>query len=333
MRSRSGLGWVRLLPALMLVLAVAGCGEGGEAAPSGECGDTLVVATTTILGDVARQVVGDRGRVEVLMPLGADPHSFQASAAQAASLRRADLVVTNGLGLEEGLEGVVAAAAAEGVAVVEAAAFVDPLPFEVGEDDHDEEEVSGEHEDEAHEHEHGALDPHIWTDPARMAEVVTGLGEALAAADPGCAADHREAAAAYRDELLALDADIEHILDAVPADRRKLVTNHHALGYFAERYGFEVLGAIIPGGATFAEPSPADLAGLVETLRREGVRAIFAETTQQADLAEALAAELGGEVAVVSLYTGSLGEAGSGADTYIGMQRANAELIAAALTP
>lgn len=324
MRSRTGLGLVRLLsPALMLVLAVAGCGQGGEAAPSGKCGDTLVVATTTILGDVARQVVGNRGSVEVLMPVGADPHSFQPSASQAASLRRAGLVVTNGLGLEEGLHDVIEAAEAEGVTVVEAASFVEPLLFEIG-----------EHEDEASgEHEHGALDPHIWTDPARMAEVVTGLGEALAAADPGCAADHRRAAATYRDELLALDADIEQTLDAVPAGRRKLVTNHHAFGYFADRYGFEVLGAIIPGGGTLAEPSPADLAALVEILRREGVRAIFAETTQQADLAEALAAELGGEVAVVSLFTGSLGEAGSGADTYIGMQRANAERIAAALTP
>nr|MCU0281452.1 metal ABC transporter substrate-binding protein [Acidimicrobiia bacterium] len=130
-----------------------------------------------------------------------------------------------------------------------------------------------------------------------------------------------------------LDAEIEASLAAVPPEQRKLLTNHHALGYFADRYGFEVIGAIIPGGSTLAAPSPADLAELVDLLRQAGVRAIFAETTQSADLAEALAAELGGQVAVVSLYTGSLGEAGSGADTYIGMQRSNAERIAAALAP
>ena len=166
-----------------------------------------------------------------------------------------------------------------------------------------------------------------------MADVAAGLGEALAAADPSCAAAHREAAAAYRQQLDALDAEIAGILAAVPLAHRKLVTNHHAFGYFADRYGFEVVGAIIPGGSTLAEPSAADLAALVEILRSEGVRAIFTETTQSADLAEALAAELGGQVAVVSLYTGSLGEPGSGADTYIAMQRMNAERIAAALTP
>jgi zinc/manganese transport system substrate-binding protein len=330
MRSRSGLGSVRrLLPALVLALAVAGCGGDGGAEPTGECGDTLVVATTTVLGDVVRQIVGDQGRVEVLMPVGADPHSFQASAAQAASLRQADLVVANGAGLEGGLQDVIAAAAADGVAVIEAASFVELLPFEA----HEDEGEAHEHEGEDHEHEDGTVDPHLWTDPARMAEVAAGIGEALAAADPACAAVHRAAAAAYAEELLDLDAEIEASLAAVPPEQRKLLTNHHALGYFADRYGFEVIGAIIPGGATLAEPSPADLAELVDILRQAGVRAIFAETTQSADLAEALAAELGGQVAVVSLYTGSLGEAGSGADTYIGMQRSNAERIAAALAP
>ncbi|MBM3696513.1 MAG: zinc ABC transporter substrate-binding protein, partial [Actinobacteria bacterium] len=282
---------------------------------------------TTILGDVARQVVGDHGRVEVLMPVGADPHSFQASAAQAASLRGADLVVVNGAGLEGGLHDVVAAAAAEGVAVVEAASFVVLLSL-----DHEGEDR--EHEGEGEERDdHDSLDPHIWTDPSRMAEVATGLGEALAAARPACATAYRAAAAAYAGELLGLDAEIEATLAAVPPEQRKLLTNHHALGYFADRYGFEVIGAIIPGGATLAEPSAADLAGLVDLLRRAGVRAIFAETTRPAGLAEALAAELGGRVAVVSLYTGSLGEPGSGADTYPGMQRTNAERIAAALVP
>jgi zinc/manganese transport system substrate-binding protein len=322
----------RLLPApaaalLVVALAVAGCGGNGSAGPAGECAHTLVVATTTILGDVAGHIVGEQGRVEVLMPVGADPHSFQASAAQAALLRQADLVVANGAGLEGGLHDVIAAAAADGVAVIEAASFVELLPVEVHEDE-------GEgHEDEHEGHEQGALDPHIWTDPARMAEVANGIGEALAASDPACAAVYRAAAAAYAEELLDLDAAIEEILAAVPPDDRQLVTNHHAFGYFADRYGFEVVGAIIPGGATLAAPSAADLAQLVDLLRQAGVRAIFAETTQSANLAEALAAELGSEVAVVSLYTGSLGEPGSGADTYAGMQRTNAERIAAALAP
>ncbi|MFH1331628.1 MAG: metal ABC transporter substrate-binding protein [Actinomycetota bacterium] len=308
-------------------LVAAGCGA-DEAAPSGDgaCAELRVVATTSILGDVVGNVVGDSKRVEVLIPIGADPHSFQASAAQAVALREADVVVVNGLGLEEGLQEVVASAAADGVTVVEAASFIEALPLN--------EAAAHENQDGAvGDEDRGSLDPHIWTDPQRMADVVTGLGEALAEADPDCAGAWRTAAEAYRRQLQDLDGEIEAILDAIPAEQRKLVTNHHAFGYFADRYGFEVLGAIIPGGAAFAAPSPADLAALVEILRSEGVRAIFAETTQSADLAGALAAELGEGVEVVSLYTGSLGESGSGADTYAGMQRVNAERIAAALTP
>ena len=251
----------------MLALLLAGCG-GGDAVPGavpGECGSPDVVVTTSILGDVVGNVVGDRGRVEVLMPVGADPHSFQPSASQAAALREADLVVVNGLGLEEGLHDVIEAAEADGVTVVEAASFVEALPFgEVAGHEGEGTAVEGE------EHAHGTLDPHIWTDPARMADVVTGLGEALASADPACADRWRAAAEGYRQELLDLDEEIAAILEAVPAAQRKLVTNHLAFGYFADRYGFEVLGAIIPGGATFAAPSPADLAALVETLRGRG---------------------------------------------------------------
>jgi zinc/manganese transport system substrate-binding protein len=275
------------------------------------------VATTSILGDVVSRVAGESATVEVLVPIGADPHSFQASASQAAALREADLVVVNGLGLEEGLNDVIAGAEADGATVVAAASFVDAIPFAV---------VAGDDAGEA-----GALDPHIWTDPQRMAEVAVGLGEALAAADPACAGARRAAAAAYRQELLDLDAEIEGVLADIPAEQRKLVTNHRSLGYFAARYGFEVVGAIIPGGSTLAEPSPAALAALADTLRREGVRAIFTESTRPAALAEALAGELGEQVAVVGLYTESLGEAGSGAETYVGMQRLNAERIAAAL--
>jgi zinc/manganese transport system substrate-binding protein len=270
-----------------------------------------------------RNVIGDAARVEVLIPPGADPHSFAPSASQAAALRRADLVVANGLGLEEGLHGVIEAASADGVVVVEAASFVEALPF-AGEPG----EVAGGGEGGL---EAGTLDPHIWTDPRRMVAVASGLGEALAAADPACAAAYRAAAGAYARDLEALDAEVEAILAAVPPDRRKLVTNHNALGYFADRFGFQVVGVIIPGGATLAAPSPADLARLVEVMRAAGVRAVFAETTQSADLANALAAELGEGVQVVSLFTGSLGEPGSGAETYLAMQRLNAERIATAL--
>ena len=161
-------------------------------------------------------------------------------------------------------------------------------------------------------------DPHIWTDPTNMVAVAEALDELL----PG---DGQ----AYVEELRALDAEIEAILE--PIADRVLVTNHEVLGYFADRYGFEVVGAVIPSLSTRAEASAADIEELADLLRSEGVRAVFAETTSSADLAEALAEEVG-DVAVVELFAESLGEPGEGAGTYVEMQRTNAERIAEALT-
>lgn len=301
----------------ILVVAVAllggSCGGGSTAPADGECLGVRVVATTSVLGDVVRNVLGEAGDVEVLMPVGADPHSFQVSARQAAAMREADLLVVNGLGLEEGMTEAIDGAAAEGTALAVAASFIQPLPVA----------RPGEG--------HGAWDPHLWTDPRRMGQVVAGLAGILAGLDPDCAAEWRGQADAYLQELLALDGEIEDLVAAVPEARRVLVTNHGSLAYFADRYGFEVLGTLIPGGDTLAAPSPADLAALVEAMRDRDVRAIFAETTRPTDVAEAVAAEVGDGVRVVSLYTGSLGPEGSGAETYITMQRTNARLIVEAL--
>lgn len=167
-------------------------------------------------------------------------------------------------------------------------------------------------------------------DPLRVAEAARLIAAELAALDP--TKEWRARADAYAAELGELDEEIQGILAAVPAEKRKLLTNHDSLSYFADRYGFEIVGTVIPGGSTLAEPSSAGLARLVEEIEEEGVEVIFAETTEPTALAEALAAEADSEVRVVEMYTGSLGEPGSGADTLIGMLRTNARLIADALT-
>jgi zinc/manganese transport system substrate-binding protein len=302
--------------AVLSGLVLAGCGGAPSSGPgtSGGCAALHVVVTTSVLGNVVEQVTLAGDQVKVLMPVGSDPHTFEASARQVAAMHTADLVVVNGLGLEAGLASVIEAARSDGANVVEAASFVTPEP------------LAGVAAGGA-----ASLDPHIWMDPVRMEEVSTGLAEATAAADPACATERRAAGEAYLQELVGLDAEMRAILAVVPEADRKLVTNHDAFGYLAARYGFQVIGVIVPGGTTFAEPSPADLATLVDTLRREGVRAVFAETIESTRLADALAAELGQGVKVVSLYTGSLGPPGSGADTYVGMMRTNATLIAQAL--
>ncbi len=278
----------------------------------GACGDDAtgdrplrIVATTSILGDVAGAVAGDEAVVEVLMPVGTDAHAFQPSARQVASLSEAGLVVAVGLGLEEGLADVLANAASDGTAVLEIGPELRPRPLGSG------------------------PDPHVWMDPQRMGDAAGLLAAELERLDPGGGWSAR--ADTYRAGLDAADRTIAELLASVPAERRKLVTNHEALGYFADRYGFEVVGVVIPGGSTQAEPSSADLADLVATIEREGVPAIFAETSDPATLAESVAAEAGGEVAVVELYTESLGAPGSGADTLAGMLITDAERIAAAL--
>jgi zinc/manganese transport system substrate-binding protein len=304
-----------------VLLLLGACGGDNGVADNG----LQVVATTSILGDIASAVVGDEGTVQVLIPLGVDSHEFQPSAQEASLLAGADLVVANGLGLERGVADLLSSTEADGVPVIELAPLVDPLPFPGDHSEHEDED-SEEHEDEE---EHGDEDPHFWMDPIRVGDAAAALAGELSLMDPE--GEWQQRAGAYADAMSATDASIREMLDEVPAEHRKMVTNHEAFGYFADRFGFEIVGVVIPGGSTLAEPSSAELAALVEVMRDEGVRVIFAETTQPADLAEGVAAELGGDVQVVELYTESLGPDGSTAATLSGMLLTNAERISAAL--
>ena len=289
-----------------LVLACAGDGD------TEEPGVTLV-ATTTILGDVATGVAGDAATIEVLLPIGADPHDYRASARQVAAINEADLVIANGLHLEEGLEDVLEAAIADGANVLEIGPLLDPIPF-----------------DRAEEHDHDpGLDPHLWMDPVRMAEAAHLIARALSLVDDTI--DWDQSATEYALSLVAADEQIITILAGIPTERRKMVTNHDSLGYFAERYDFEVIGTVVPGGSTLSDPSSTQLADLVALMEREGTNVIFAETTQAHALARAVADELGTEVEVVDLYTGSLGEPGTPAANLPGMLTVNAARIAEAL--
>ncbi|MFQ5523556.1 MAG: metal ABC transporter solute-binding protein, Zn/Mn family [Acidimicrobiia bacterium] len=296
-----------------LAMIAAACSPAVEE-PFPQQAAPLVVTTTSILGDVVVNLVDGEAEVEVLIPSGTDPHEYQASPRQVARLRQADLVVANGLGLEETLADVLAAAAADGVKVLEVGPRLDPLPL--GDVPCDPESGVG-------------CDPHVWMDPLRMVEAARLIAAELADIAPEV--DWASRAESYVSKLEAAHEEIVGLLADIPEERRVLVTNHEALGYFADRYGLEVLGAVIPGGSTLGEPSSADLAALVELIRVRGVPAIFAETTQPLALAEAVAAEAGRPVAVVRLYTGSLGAPGSGAETLVGMLLTDARLIAEAL--
>jgi zinc/manganese transport system substrate-binding protein len=267
--------------ALLLVSAAAGCA--GQA-PGAERGP-LVVATTTVVGDLVRNVAGDQARVEVLMPVGADPHEFQASARQGALVREADLLVTSGLGLEEGLQDLIGAARDEGVPVLELGPELDPLPWRA--------EGVGDQ----------GLDPHWWLDPVRAAQAARLIAARLEVLSPG--GGWRQRADGYAAKLQALDREVRTLLATVPQEGRKLVTLHQALGYFAVRYGFTVVGVVIAGGATEAQPSAKEIARLAARIKDQEVPVVFAETTLPTRLADAVAREAGPNIRVVRLYTGS----------------------------
>jgi zinc/manganese transport system substrate-binding protein len=308
------LSWFATAAALVAGLLVASCGTSPDA-PDAAGGQISVVATTSIWGDVVHAIVGTDADVESLIPVGADPHEYQPSSRDAAAIQTADLVVANGLGLEEGLHDVLEAAADEGADILEVAAMLDPLPFG----------------NEAGASARGSADPHVWMDPLRVAAAADVIAASLTEIDPSV--DWQARADAYRFELMGADGHIVDVLDAIPAGARFMVTNHDAFGYFADRYDFTILGVVIPGGSTLSDPSSSDLADLVDVMRATGTTVIFAETSVPTALADAVASEVGTSVMVVDLYSGSLGEAGSGAETLIDMLIANAETIAGVLAP
>ena len=305
-----------LVAIALFALAATACSSDGSTSSSST---PTVVVTTSILGDVVENIVGDAAEVEVLMPAGVDPHEFELSAAQAAEMQEADVIVANGLGFEAGMADALDAAEGAGVPVYEVAPALDPLPL----DDAAAAEDQGG----------SGLDPHVFTDPRRMADGVEGIAAALGEEVPALATPTVEAQAAdYADAVRTADENSERALSVVPPDRRVLITNHEVFSYFADRYGFEVVGTIIPSGTTLAEPSSQELSELADTIREYDVPAIFADASSPTELADALADESGLDVEVVALFSESLGEAGSGADTYLGMVRSNADAITAALT-
>lgn len=292
--------------ATALLLCVAGC-----ASVTTTEGPHIVV-TTNILGDVVEEVLGDQATVTTLMRANADPHSFELSAQEAALLQRADLVVSNGLGLEEGLQQHLDRAADADTPTLEAGSVIEVLPY-----------VEGAAA--------GTPDPHFWTDPERMLDVVDALERSAASIpdiDPELLA---ESADAYREQLSDLDSEMSQAFAQIPSDRRALVTNHHVFGYLADRFEFRVVGAVIPGGTTLAAPSAADLRDLSSAIESAGVTTIFAESSQPDRLMQVLASEADLDVQVVELFTESLTEPGEGAASYLEMMRANTKRIASGL--
>ncbi len=285
-------------------------------------GRLAVVVTTGIIGDVVGQVGGDQIDLTVLIEAGRDPHTYEAVPEDLAAIERAAVIFVNGLGLEETLLGSIESTATG--PVVPISAGIEPREWAAADDDHAAEEGAGA-EDDDH-----AADPHFWMNPANVMVWARNAAQVLGALDPAHAADYEANAAAYIAELEALDAYIREQVARIPAERRKLVTDHESFGYFADAYGFELVGSVVPGVTTSAAPSAGDIARLVEVIRSEGVPAIFvgeASGDGLERLAEQVAAESGMAIRVLPLYEGALDAPGTPADTYLGMMRANIDRI------
>lgn len=304
---------VAALVTLAAALAAACGAETGGGSPDPE--QPTILVTTSIWADVTANVAcGGVANIETIVPTGSDPHGFEPSLADRGLMEQADLIVANGLALEEGLDDTLEAVEGSGVPVFRIAehinSLVEPYPDQDGDTRAD--------------------DPHVWFDPQRTSAALPELASQIiehAGLDP----QRIEAClASYQIDLAGVDDQVERTLTGIAAGERILVTDHDSLGYFADRYSFDVIGTVIPASSTLAEANPAQLEALATLIERTGVKAIFVEDQHSNDDSDALADRVGG-IEVVSLRIGSLGEPGSGADTYLGFLKSNATTIAAAL--
>jgi manganese/iron transport system substrate-binding protein len=275
-----------------------------------------VLATTTIVGDVVKQIGGDLVDLYVLLPPGADPHSFQPTAQDMVQVAEADLIFTNGLGLEGFLDNLLANAGGKvkPVAVSDGVKLLAP----------GENKTLLESGDE-----HQGADPHTWFDPQNVAVWVKNIQKTLSEADPKNASVYRANAEAYTNQLFQLDAWIRDQVMLIPLENKKMVTDHVSFTYFAERYGFEQVGAIIPSFSSLAEPSAQDLADLETKIKEMNVPAVFISEAANPTLAQQIAKDTG--VNIVRLFNGSLSEPTGLAPTYLDFMRYNVEAIVKAL--
>jgi ABC-type Zn uptake system ZnuABC Zn-binding protein ZnuA len=322
--------WTAVGAALASLVLVAGC-NGSAASPSpsestGAAADYTVIATTSVFADLAQLALGDNVTIETIIPAGVDVHTFEPSPADAQKLAGADLIVMNGLGLDEWALSLLEAAGKSEEDVLELAEGIDESNAWVyleGEE-HDEEEGEEHSEEEGEEHGHGGTDPHIWLDPKGAAIYVNRIAARVAAELPERAMAIESARDAGLAEIAALDEELRVGFAAIDASTRKIVTFHDAFGYFARAYEIEIVGVAVE--APGQEPSAKEIAALIDAIKAAGVTSVFSEAQFPSKVLDQVAAETGATV-LESLYSDALGDAP--ANSYLGAMRANASAILA----
>ncbi len=274
-----------------------------------------ILAVETFMADIAQNVAGDRLKVEALMPLGADPHSFEPTPQDVARVADSEVLIVNGAGFEEFLTRLLQNAGGKRLVIEASAGLVQRTV------------ATGEATSSGNTHEG---DPHFWLNPLNAIRYVENIRDGLSQADPAGKDLYTRNAQAYIIQLTDLDAWITAQAATIPAEQRLLVTNHESLGYFADRYGFRVIGAIIPSVSTNASPSAKQMAALINQIKISGAPAIFLETGSNPQLAQQIAHETGVKV-ITDLYTHSISALSGPAHTYIDMMRYNTQQIVDAL--
>jgi ABC-type Zn uptake system ZnuABC Zn-binding protein ZnuA len=293
-----------LSAAVATSIVMAACGAAASTLPPDD-GRLRVVATTTVLADIVNAIGGEHITIDSIVPAGAGPEDYEPRPEDARKLAEADLIISNGVGLDDFLADIVDAA---GNATAERLVLGEGIPTIT---------LDGE------------ANPHFWLDPSLVERYyLPAIRSALTALRPDAAADITARTDAYAEQIRDLDTASRAKFEALPAERRKLVTFHDAFPYFAEHYGFELVGVILenPG----QEPSAADLAALVRTVKAAGVRAVFSEAQFDPKLARTLADEAGITRVVTTLYNDTLGPAP--ADTYLGLMTWDVDEIVKALS-
>ena len=290
---------------LTLLLILSSCGQ--LASPTATTVSNILT-TTTFLADIVRNLVRDRAAVESLPPVGADPHSYQPVPEDVAKISRSTILIINGLEYEQFLTPLLENAGGNHM-IITASDGLEPL--QIKEDDQ------------------AVNDPHMWLDPNRVVKYVENIRDGLTEADPGGAAIYKSNAEAYIAQLQELDSWIREQVAQIPPERRLLVTNHESLGYFAERYGFTVIGELLQSVSSAASPSAQQVAALIDQIKSRGAPAIFLDASDNPSLAQQIADETG-ETVVTDLHLESLTD-GAPAGTYIDMMKYNVTQIVSTL--
>ena len=289
---------------IAIILMATGC-AGSSALTS----KPRVVATITIIGDIARNIAGDKADVVTLLSPGVDPHEYEPVPSDLQALAQAKIVFANGAGLETWLPKLMQSAGTP----IKVQNVSDGLALHTLDDNGVK-----------------VTDPHLWFDVANAIHYAEQIRDGLTAIDPANAAAYRANAEAYIGQLKDLDTWVIAHINTLPTEKRLLVTNHDTFGYFAARYNFKILGTIFPTSGAEASPSAQQVAQLVDAIKASGVKAVFTENTLNPDLANTIANEAGVKV-ITKLYTDSLGPQGSPAATYIDLMRYDVQTIVDAL--